>query len=452
MTRALRSSVFRADLRRVLALGLPLIGSHVAQYALTLTDAVMLGRYDVTALAGETVGGALFFVLFIMGSGIAWAVMPMVARADGAGDPTQMRRATRMGMWLSALFTLFCVPIFVFATPLMNAIGQEPDVAALAGAYLGVLGAGLLPALWVMVLKSALAALERTRVVFWVTLAALPVNVLLNWLFIFGPGPLPEMGIRGAALGSLLVHLASFAVLVVYVRATLPERAVFARFWRFDGEAFAAVLRLGWPIGLTNLAEVGLFSASSVMMGWVGTIPLAAHGIALQITSTAFMVHVGLSNVATIRAGNALGRGDAAGLRRGAVVVIGVSGAAALATITVFLTLPETLISLFLDPDEPARAEVLAIGRVLLAAAALFQLVDAAQVLALGLLRGVQDTRVPMVIAAIAYWGVGAPLAWALAFPLGVGGVGIWLGLAGGLGVAGVFMMLRFWRGRAATG
>jgi MATE family multidrug resistance protein len=190
---------------------------------------------------------------------------------------------------------------------------------------------------------------------------------------------------------------------------------------------------------------MGLFAASSVMMGWLGTLPLAAHGIGLQITSAIFMVHVGLSNVATVRAGQAIGRDDGQGLRDGARTVLAVSGVVAFFTVIVFLSVPGLLIGLFLDPVDPLRAEVIAIGRRLLAAAALFQVVDAAQVLSLGLLRGVQDTRVPMMIAALSYWAVGISASYLLGFTFGLGGAGVWLGLALGLALAGVFMLWRFW-------
>jgi MATE family multidrug resistance protein len=297
-----------------------------------------------------------------------------------------------------------------------------------------------------MVLKSYLSALERAQIVLWVTVAAVGVNVAVNHALIFGNWGMPELGIRGAAIASVAVQGVSALALIVYAAVVTPEHALFQRLWRPDWEAFGAVFRLGWPIGMTNLAEVGLFGASSLMMGWLGTLALAAHGIALQITSAMFMVHLGLSNAATVRAGRALGRGDLPGLRRGGVVIIAVSTVVAVLTMLLFLIAPAPLVALFLSPDDPDRAAVIAIGIGLLAAAALFQLVDAAQVMALGLLRGVQDTRVPMVIAAVSYWVVGVPISYVLGFGLGFGGVGVWLGLAIGLAFAGVFMMWRFWR------
>jgi MATE family multidrug resistance protein len=327
----------------------------------------------------------------------------------------------------------------------MAMLGQEPGVAEMAAQYLAIAGPGIIPALVVMVLKSYLAALERTQVVLWITLAAVAANAVINYALIFGHWGAPEMGIRGSAIASLAVQVISVIALAVYVALATPEHALFARVWRPDWEALGQVFRLGWPIGLTSLAEVGLFAASSVMMGWLGEVPLAAHGIALQLASLTFMVHLGLSNVATVRAGRALGRGDRDELRRGAQVVVAMSVIMAVAAVAVFVALPGPLVALFLDPADPKRDAVLEIGAVLMLAAALFQLVDAAQVMALGLLRGVQDTRVPMVMAAVAYWAIGIPVSYWLGFGLGLGGVGIWLGLAVGLALAAGLLMARFW-------
>ncbi len=436
----------RHHAKRLLTLGIPLAGSHLAQFAITLTDALMLGWYSVDALAGEVLGGMLFFLFFIMGSGFALAVMPMVATAQARGQETQVRRVTRMGCWASIAFGLAVLPLMVFSEPLFLALGQNPETSRLAGQYLSIVGFVVIPSLLVMVLKSLLMALERTQVVLWVTLGAVVLNVVVNYLLIFGNMGFPELGIRGAAIASLTVTIASLVGLAIYVAAALPEHAMFTRVWRPDWEALRAVFRLGWPIGMTNLAEVGLFAASSIMMGWLGTLQLAAHGIALQIVSIIFMIHLGLSNAATVRAGQAYGLGDMRALKDGAKVAVLLSFTVAALTMIVFFAVPEFLIGLFMNPAEPQRAGVIAIGIGLLAAAALFQLADAGQVMALGLLRGVQDTRAPMLIAAFSYWGIGIPVSYVFGFTLGYGGMGIWLGLAVGLAFAAVFMLARFWR------
>ncbi|MDQ7070817.1 MAG: MATE family efflux transporter [Rhodobacterales bacterium] len=436
---------YGGHIRAVFALGLPLVGSNVAQFAITLTDAFMLGWYSVEALAAQVLGGMVFFTLFIVGAGFAQAVMPMVARAAANDDDVQVRRVTRMGLWISAAFGVLVLPVMIYSEALLVLLGQQPEVADLAGQYLVIVGASIVPALLVMVLKNYLSALERAQIVLWITIGAVLVNVLFNYALIFGNWGAPEMGIRGAAVASIAVHIVSVILLVIYVQYITRAESLFARLWRPDWEAFGLVFRLGWPIGLTSLAEVGLFASASIMMGWLGTVALAAHGIALQIISLLFMVHLGLSSVATVRAGRALGRGDAIGLRRGAKVAIAMSLIVSLASVVVFIAIPEVLIGVFLNPNETARAEVISIGIGLLMAGAVFQLVDGAQVMALGLLRGMQDTRVPMIIAGLSYWVVGVPASYVMGFTLGWGGVGIWLGLAVGLALAGVFMMVRFW-------
>lgn len=437
---------YLGHVRAVVTLGLPLIGGHLAQLAIGLTDTVMLGWFSVEALAAVTLASSYFFVLFLMGSGFGWAVMPLVAAAEAEGDETSIRRSTRMGLWLSIGYAVAVMPALWWSEPILRALGQKSQVAAMAGDYLRIAGWGMFPALLVMVLKSYLAALERTQTVLAIMVITALVNAAADYALIFGQWGAPRLGLAGAAIASIVTQAVSLIAVVAYTLRALPEHDLFRRLWRPDGEMLARVFRLGLPIGLTSLSETSLFTASALMMGWLGTIPLAAHGIAVQLASTTFMVHLGLSNVATVRAGNAYGRRDRDHMARGAAVVTGMSLAMAAATITLFLTIPETLLSLFMDADDPDRPEILAIGVGLLAVAALFQLVDGAQVIALGLLRGVQDTAVPMVIAALAYWAVGIPASYLLGFTFGLDGIGVWLGLVLGLGCAGILLSLRFWR------
>lgn len=436
---------YSAHTRAVLSLALPLVGSHVAQIAIHMTDMLMLGRYDVAALAAGTLATTAFFVIFIVGSGFAFAVMPMVAEATGRGDDLAARRATRMGLWASVGYGALLTPPLLAGEPLLRLLGQSAEIAEVGGVYLRVAAWGLIPALLVMVLKSHLAALERTRVVLLATVAAALVNVGLNYMLIFGRLGAPELGVRGAAIASVAVQVVSLAVLAIYATRALPGPRLFERLWRSDPQALRRVVRLGWPIGLTSLAETGLFAGSAVMMGWLGTVPLAAHGVAIQLGGLAFMVHLGLSQAATVRAGAALGRGDQPGLARGAIVAIALSMVAAIATALFFVAAPKPLVGLFIAGDEPQRDAILQAGATLLLMAAAFQIADAAQVMALGLLRGVQDTGVPMVIAALSYWGLGIPVGYVAGFPLGHGGVGVWAGLVSGLVLAAVLLMLRFW-------
>ncbi|MDX5349962.1 MAG: MATE family efflux transporter [Paracoccaceae bacterium] len=437
-----------AHARETLALGLPLAGSSLAQMALHVTDVVMIGWYGVVPLAAVVLGASSFFIVFVLGSGFAKAVMSMVAASLARGDETQVRRDTRMGLWLSIGFGLVAYPIFWWAGPILLALGQKPEVADMARDYLRIAGIGLAPALCVTVLQSYLSAFGRTQVVLWVTLASVGVNIVVNWALIFGNWGFPEMGAQGAAVATVTVQVLSLLALGLYagLLPSLRRFHLFQRFWRADWASMRLVWRLGVPIGLTGLAEGGLFHASALMMGWIGTVELAAHGIALEVAALTFMLHVGLSSAATIRVARFEGRKEWPELRRAAAVAVALSLVIAVASVLLFLTVPEPIVGLFLDMDKPESAAILAYGTVLLMLAGLFQLADGMQVMALGLLRGIQDTRVPMWLAAVSYWLIGIPCSYLLAFPLGLGGVGLWLGLVVGLFCAAGSLMWRFWR------
>ena len=432
-----------------LSLGLPLIGSHLARMAIGVSDTVMIGWYGVEPLAALVIATSFVQILFFLGMGFGTAVMGLMATAIARGDETEVRRLTRMALWLSLGFGLAVMPSMWFSRPVLLGLGQTEVVSQLAQDYLRIAGWGLMANLVALTLNSYLAALERTQFVMWVTLAGLPLNIALNYVFIFGNLGAPELGVRGAAIASLSVQIAGALALAIYAN-WLPiarKYELFVRFWKPDWLAMRAVFLVGLPIGITLLAEGALFVASNVMMGWIGTPQLAAHGIALQITSITFMAHLGLSNAATIRVGQAKGRGDVVWMRDAAVTVIGLSLLFAALFIAIYLIFARPLVQVFMDPADPQLPLIVGIGASLLMYAALFQLTDALQVIAIGFLRGVHDTRVPMFIAAFSYWAVGMPVAWGLAFPLGVGPAGLWLGLCVGLTLAAVLLMWRFWRG-----
>ncbi|MEP0249755.1 MAG: MATE family efflux transporter, partial [Roseobacter sp.] len=241
---------YRQHAKAVLVLGTPLIGGHLAQIAISITDTVMLGWYGVDALAAVTLGSTYFFVFFIFGSGFAWAVMPMVASYAAEDDEIGLRRATRMGLWLSMGFALLALPLMIWSEPILQRMGQSAMVAHDASTYLSIAGFGIVPALLVMCIKSYLAALERTQVVLWITLLAALINGLANYALIFGNWGAPELGLKGAAIASLLTQTVSLLGVIIYARLTLPEHNLFQRLWRMDRQMLVKVFLLGWPIGL----------------------------------------------------------------------------------------------------------------------------------------------------------------------------------------------------------
>ena len=436
-----------SHIQATLSLGVPLIGAQLAQLGIHTTDVVIVGQLGAVPLAAMVLAGQFFFTVFIFGSGFSMAVIPMVAQAYGRSDVISVRRSIRMGMWVAILYTLLTAPLFYNAEAILLSLGQKPEVAALAAGYVRIIQFGLLPALLFAVLRALVSATGRARIVLWVTLGILVLNAILAYTLVLGHFGFPALGMTGAAIVAVIVQWVSFLAMVAYLqtRDETKRYELFVRFWRPDWQAFREVLHLGLPISVTVLAEVSLFTGASLLMGRIGTIELAAHGIALQLASIAFMIPLGLSQAATVRVGVAHGRGNYAELVRASITVMSIAAALSLTGGVLFMAVPNLFASAFLNEQTPDAAAVLAYAGPLVGIAGIFQLVDGVQAIASGLLRGLKDARVPMIMALIAYWPIGFLLAWLLAFPLGVGGIGIWLGFVVGLASAAVMLCLRFY-------
>ena len=434
--------------RETLRLGWPLIAAQLATQALTLVDVVMMGWLGPAFLAGGALGAAAFFPLQMFGYGVVTATAPMAAQAVGARRARDVRRTIRQGLWLALALSALLIPLILQGERVFRAIGQPAESAALAGEYLAFAAWQLPAALGFIALRAFVAALGETRIVLLVTLAAIPLNAALNGLLMFGLLGFPRMELAGAGLATALVHTGMFAALFRYClrRRRLRRYALAARFWRADWPRFFALIRLGAPIGLTMLAESGLFAAASALVGWIGADALAAHAVAIQITSLTFMIPYGLSQATTVRVGMAWGAADRAGARRAGFVALALTGGYMSAAAALLWLAPEALIAPFFDPAEPANAAASALAVSLLAVAAVFQLADGTQVAAAGALRGIGDTARPMTVALIGYWAVGVPTALLLGFPLGFGAPGVWAGLAAGLLFAAVALTRRFER------
>ncbi len=435
-----------AHVRATVVLALPLIGLQLAQMTMGVTDTVMLGWLGARELAGSMLGTQSIFLLYIFGVGFSQAAMPLAAAAEGGGDIAGVRRSVRMGLWVLALYSAIVMLPLWHAERVLILLGQEPDLAALAGDYVRVAMWSMLPALVITGMRAFLSVVGHAYLLLAVIATGAVVNGGLNYLLIFGHYGFPALGVVGAAVATSIANLAMALALVAYgaMAPALARYELLARFWRPDWESFREILRLGWPIGATIVAEVGLFVSASIMMGWLGAVPLAAHAIAIQLSAMTFMIPLGLGNAATVRVGLEFGRGATADLGRAAVTALVLSIAVALIGAIAFWTWPERLVGLFLRPGDANAPAVLAYAVPLLLVAAGFQTVDALQAVGSGLLRGVQDTRVPMMMALVSYWGVGLPVALALGFGAGWGGVGIWIGLALGLATAAALLNARF--------
>lgn len=439
-------AVWAREIRSTLWLGLPIVGAQLAQMLINTTDVLMIGRLGTEPLAASVLAFNLYILFWLFGSGVVQGVMPIAARARGEKRMRDVRRTVRMGLWVVIAYSAPIMVLMWHTETLLVWLGQDPDVSREAGRYMRLLQWALPPSLATMAMRNFVGVMEKTQVVLWAMVAGTVLNAFLDYMLIFGAFGAPRLELVGAGIASTITASATFLLLCAYVmrERRLRRFAVFGRFWRSDWNVFFAIVRLGVPIGLTILAEVGLFSASAMMMGWIGTVPLAAHGIALQCAALTFMVPLGLGQAGVIRVGLARGRGDKRAVGRAGWATVALSlGFMAVAALA-FWTIPELLIAAFTKADNPNTDAVIAAGVSFLAVAAWFQIFDGGQIAFGSILRGLSDTRVPMIYAVIGYWGIGAPAAYLLAFELGLGGDGLWWGLAIGLAVVALALLRRF--------
>jgi MATE family multidrug resistance protein len=437
-----------SEARALAALGLPLIATQLAQMAMPTTDILMIGALGQEALAASALGLTIYIFAFLIGLGPASAAAPIIAQIIGANpsDRAHIRVALRMGLWAMALLSMpLCLSLF-FAERALIGLGQTPELARLAAPYAHILGLGLPFSLGFHVLRNFAAALGRPRAPLGIMFAAVLLNIALDYGLIFGRLGMPEMGMLGAAVATVLSNAFCFialAALVSFAPDFRPYR-IWRRFHRPDWPRLAETFRLGLSIGLTLIFETALFAASTLLMGRFGTAALAAHQIAMNVPSITFMVPLGIAMAATIRVGYAAGAGDIEGARRAGLTALMIGGAFMLACAFLFALMPHAIAGLYLDLGDPANRSAIAYTVSFLYVVAAFQIFDGIQVVAAFALRGLKDVRLPMLIAGLSYWGAGFPLALLFGFALGWEGVGVWIGLAASLALAALLLTARF--------
>lgn len=435
-----------AELRATFMLAWPLVIAQVAQNALQATDVIMMGWLGPEALAAGTLANSFMMPLFLFGVGVVGAVAPLTAQARGARDIKAIRRVVRQGFWAAIVLAAILIPVVLQFGTVYRALGQDPALVARAEEYIQIAVLLLAPAMGVIVLRSLLSSFEGTRIILLITVGGVIFNAIGNYLLMFGHFGLPRLELRGAAIATVLTNIFMLAVMLTYVLRHRRFRRfhILLRFWKPDWARFREIFRIGTPIGLTVLAEVSLFAAAAILMGRLGTDELAAHAVALQCASLAFMVPLGLGIAATVRVGIAYGRRDAEGIRKAGWTSFMLGTAFMTVSALTFILLGPTIVSVFLDPLLPENQTALALAATYLVIAGLFQLVDGAQVVAAHALRGLSDTKIPMLMAIFGYWMVGMPVAYVMGFVFDMRGVGIWLGLAAGLAFVAALLVGRF--------
>ncbi|MGC1309824.1 MAG: MATE family efflux transporter [Phormidesmis sp.] len=437
-----------SELRAFLNLAVPLATAQIAQYAVGFVDTIMMGHLSTEALAAGGLASTTFQMSLNIVSGFVMSVGVLAAEAYGAGKKGKIEQMARQGLWLALLLT---VPLGLFCwetTPILKALQQPEIVVDLAQQYFRWIAAGIFPALGFAMLRGYLSAFSIANVVTVIVVTGTLCNVTLNYLLGFGKLGFPRMELAGLGLGSTLSLWLMFSMFLVYIlrHPQLSQYRFWRRWYRFDVTVLIRLLAIGLPITVTMALEIGMFLAVGYMAGSLGTEVLAAHQIAFQTMALIFMVPLGMSFAVTARVGLWLGKGDMAGARR--------AGYVAIATATLFLFLGaialflfrHAVIGLFINLQNAGNAPVITLAMNLLLVSVFAQMVDGIQRVAMSALYGLQDTRLPMVMSAVAYWGIGLTSAYALCFWAGWGAVGLWIGQYTGIAVGGIIFVWRFHR------
>lgn len=446
------AGLWRSEINATVKLALPIALTQLGQVAMMTSDLILIGHLGDGALAAAALGQTVLFAAFVLGMGLVSAVAPLAAQAFGAREPRMVRRSLRVGLWAALMLGVPMTALQYFGEDILRRLGQDATSAHLAGIYLLGLGWCLVPGWWFIALRSFMGAVNRPEPALWITLAAIPVNTLLAYALIYGEFGLPRLELLGAGVATTTVNLAMCIAgfWIAYAQPPFRKYRVLGRFWRIDWTLLAELIVVGAPIAGAFLLEYGLFATAAILMGWIGTTALAAHQIALQTAAILFMVPFGISMAATVRVGHAVGRHDAAATRRAGFTAIALGAGFMAVMVLVIVAFRHDIPLLFLGAaSSTAEAEAtVALAATLLAFGSTFFVVDGVQTIAAGALRGLNDTRVPLLFAAVSFWVVGFATSYTLAFLARMEAVGIWIGFTVGLGL---YALLLVWRFNALT-
>lgn len=438
----------RTELIETIRLAIPIALTQLGQIGMMTTDLALIGRLGDTAIAAASLAHIVLFTIFMAGMGVMSAVAPLAAQAFGARSPRTVRRSLRAGLWIAFIMAAPLSLALLQGEAILLALGQTPEMSALAARYLHGLTFSLLPGWWFIAIRGFMGAVNRPEPGLWITLAAIPANGLLAYALIYGEFGFPRLEMFGAGLATAIVSagMCLAGLWVVQTRRPFRKFHPLNRLWHADWVLMKQLLIVGVPVSGTMLLEYGLFAAAALLMGWLGTSELAAHQIALQVAAIIFMVPFGIGTAATVRVGQAAGREDRAGVRRAGYVAVGLAAVFMAGMTLIVVVLRFEIAAFFLGgklTEAHATAELVAM---LLIVGSTFFIVDGMQTVAAGALRGLNDTRVPVLLAAFSFWLIGFTTSYLLGFSMRLGAVGVWVGFTCGLAVFALLLILRFRR------
>ena len=434
----------RTEVREFFKLAVPLISAQVAQSATGFADTIMMGRMGPDVLAAGGLAAIIYIVVMTAFSGIIMGGSPLVAEAFGAGQPRRIQQVTRQGLWLALLVVIPAMIVTGHLDTWMLQTGQDPAVVELTGAYLNIIIWSFLPIAGFTALRSAISALSQTKPIMVVIMIGTICNIVGNYILGFGKLGLPAMGLAGLALATMLTWWGMFIALGLYVllHPSLRQYQFFQAPYHLKPKVLKQLAWVGVPIGIFSGLESGFFLTIMLLMGRLGTDALAAHQVVLQTIVVVFMIPLGISFATTVRVGQWLGRKDLAGMQRATWVSLGLTVVAMLGGSLAFLLFPKQIIGIYLDVNSPENADIVALALPLLTIAAVTMVLDGVQKAVYGALQGVQDTRIPMALNVLGFWGVGLSVSYGLGFQLDMGSRGLWIGQS--VAIAAVAVLFSF--------
>ena len=442
---------WREEFRATFLLASPLALANLLQMATYTVDVIFITRLGEASLAASQLVLGVFGLIVWSLNSLTAAVAPVIAAELGENPNSvrPIRRAMRMALWIAVLSGLAGMALALLTVPIMRLTGQDEALVVLGFPYLIAVMFSLIPMVVGNVLRTYVSALGRPIFATALTLVGIVVNTVSNYALIFGNLGAPRLELVGAGIATIITTTSVMLCYVVVIRLDpkLHRYRIFHRWWVPDWERAKEIVRIGVPIALTVIAEAGIFSAAAFLMGRIGSAQLAGHALALQLAALAFQIPFGVGQAVTIRVGYFYGAKDLTGIGRAGWVAMVMGAGFMTFTALAMIMAPGVLLSIFADIHAPENAAMIGFAMQYLVLAAAFQLVDGIQAVALGALRGLQDTRVPMWIAAFSYWVPGFGLAVGLGFYTPLEGIGVWIGLAAGLAFAAMLLTWR-WVGR----
>ncbi|MBO0948773.1 MATE family efflux transporter [Fibrella forsythiae] len=435
----------RADLSDTLRLSIPIVIAQLSTVLMGVTDNLFVGRLlGAIPLGAAGLANSMSFLLSSIGIGGLTVVAALVSQANGRGSAADVHRSYRAGIRVAVLLSLALGAVVAGVAMNFQWLGQTADVNALARPFMLILSASNVPLFIFIAARQLCDGLRFPRVAMTITIGALLLNALFNYLFILGIGPFPKLGTQGSAVATLLSRVFMALAMLWYIRRSPNFRAYFStEFARLPiASDVRTILKLGLPSGLTFFFEIALFTAAMVIIGWLGADRLAAHQIAINMASSTYMMATGISSAAAIRVGAAFGRGDQPGIRRAGLAAFTLSALMMGLAGVIFLLFNNVLVDLYIT-DAPQVAQIAA---TLVFMAGFFQLSDGIQVVGIGVLRGLSDVNVPTLITLFSYWLIALPTSYLLGFTFGYDAAGVWIGLLVGLSVAALLLTIRFFR------